>query len=127
MKAKFISTEGEYLQAKIEVKGKPYFVMDMFSSETLKSGDILDLDIYSGIEDESEEWESIFSNNPDKQKELKHLSGWQYRAYGKIISIKPVIVDIGLLETEAPFQTNDAKVIGSYISFTIRRLDASIL
>ncbi|GAA0404647.1 hypothetical protein GCM10009133_11590 [Cocleimonas flava] len=129
MKAIFISTEGEYLQAKIEVNGQPYYVMDEFSSENSKNGEIVNLDIFSGLEDESEEWESIFNGNPDELKKLQHQSGWKYRAYGKIISIKPVIVDIGLFETEAPFQiqSNDIKVIGSYIAFTIQRLGASIV
>ena len=103
--------------------------MDEFSSESLESGDIVNLEIFSGLEDEAEEWDSIFNSNPDKLKELQHQSGWVYRAYGKIISIKPVIVDIGLFETEAPIQiqTNDINVIGSYIAFTIQRLDASII
>ena len=127
MKVKFISSKGDYLQAKIEVNGQTYSVMDEFSSENLKPGNTVDLDIFSGLDDDSEEWESIFNSNPDKLKELQHQSGWEYRAYGKIISIKPVIVDIGLFKTEAPFQTNDIKVIGSYIAFTIKRLNASIL
>lgn len=127
MKSKFINTEGEYLQAKIEIGGELLQVMDMFSSDKIFSGDLVNLEITAGLYKEDEEWESMFSGNPEASKMLELQSGWRYRAYGKIISIKPVIVDIGLFEIEAPMDTNDNNVIGEFIAFTIMRLDASLI
>lgn len=127
MKVKFLSTEGDYLEASIEVNSQTLHIMDEFGGSRLSPGDEIDLDIYPGLLDEDESWESIFSGNPNKEKKLEHQSGWRYRAYGVIISIKPVIVDCGILQAEGPLQihTNDDRVIGEPIAFTIERLDAS--
>ncbi len=125
MKAKFLSSEGEYLDATIEVNGKLLHVMDEFTRDGLYSGDIVNIEIFPGIYDESEEWESMFSGNPDARKDLEHQSGWCYRAYGIISSINPVMVDVGLLEIEAPIQSNDDRLVGEPIAFTIKRFDAS--
>ncbi len=125
MDAKFINTEGEYLEAKIEVKGKVLHVMDEFTSESIASGDKVQIEIVAGLYYEDEEWESMFSGNPDGKKELEHQSGWRYRAYGVITSIKPVMVDVGLFKIEAPIESNDEKLVGESIAFTIERLDAS--
>ena len=67
----------------------------------------------------------MFSGNPEAKKELEHQSGWCYRAYGIITSIKPVMVDVGLLEIESPMNSNDEKLVGESVAFTIERLDAS--
>jgi hypothetical protein len=69
----------------------------------------------------------MFSSNPENKKELEHQSGWRYRAYGIITSINPVLVDVGLLEIEAPINSNDEKLVGESVAFTIDRLDATII
>ena len=126
MEAKFISTEGEYLEAVIEVNGKELHVMDEFSTEELSSGDTINLEIVPGLFYENEEWESMFSSNPNAKKELEHQSSWCYRAYGIITSIKPVMVDVGFFVIEAPIQlqSNDERLVGESVAFTINRLDA---
>lgn len=125
MKAKFLSTEGECLEALIEVNGNELHVMDGFSTERLSSGDTVNIEIVSGLFYENEEWESMFSGNPEGKKELEHQSGWRYRAYGIITSINPVMVDVGTLEIEAPISSHDEKLIGESVAFTVERLDAS--
>ncbi|MDH5178066.1 MAG: hypothetical protein OEZ39_16300 [Gammaproteobacteria bacterium] len=125
MKAKFISTEGEYLVAIIEVNGKKLHVMDEFSTEALSSGETVYLEIVPGLYYEKEEWESMFTGNPEAKKELEHQSSWRYRAYGIVTSIKPVMVDVGLFEIEAPIESNDEALVGESVAFTIERLDAS--
>ncbi len=124
MQAKFLSTEGEYLEAIVEIDGKRLHVMDCFSHDGLRSGDMVDIEILPGLCDESEEWESMFSANPDAKKDLEHQSGWCYRAYGIISSINPVMVDVGLFEFEELVDSHDDRLVGEPVAFTITRLDA---
>ncbi len=124
MIARFLSTEGEYLEATIEINGNVLCVMDDFTHDALSPGDMVNLEVFPGLYDESEAWESMFSGNPAAKKSLEHLTGWCYRAYGVVTSIKPVMVDVGLFEIEAPFQSNDDRLVGAPVAFTITRLDA---
>ncbi len=124
MKAKFLGSEGEYLDATVEIGGQLLHVMDGFTYEGLYSGDIVNIEVSTGLYDDSEEWESMFSGNPEARKDLEHQSGWCYRAYGIISSINPVMVDVGSLQVEAPIQSNDDRLVGEPIAFTIKRLDA---
>ena len=124
MKVKFKSTEGEYLEAVIEFENQFLHVMDKFGGDDLDEGNSLEIDIYPGLFDEGEEWESIFSSNPNKLKSLKQVSGWSYRVYGEVIAIKPdVLVDTGLLVLEAPIETNDPRVVGEFVAFNVTRMD----
>ena len=69
------------------------------------------------------EWEIIFSENREKEIKLEQKGDWKYEAYGKILSINPVIVDFGEFELDTGNWTNDKKVIGQYIYWKIDRLD----
>lgn len=127
MRARFISTEGPYLEAHIEVDGVRLCVMDEFS---ISEKNIFTPGTEFGFEftfllDDEESWESIFSSNLDSTIGLRQISGWKYRAYGKIISINPVVIDCGLLKVEDVINTNDPKVIGELVAFTISRLGAT--
>lgn len=125
MEAKFISTEGECLEAIVKVNGKELHVMDEFATKELSPGDMVNIEIVPGLFYEGEEWESMFSGNPEAKKELEHQSGWRYRVYGIISAINPVMVDVGLFEIEAPIDSNDQKLVGESVAFTVERLDAS--
>jgi hypothetical protein len=57
--------------------------------------------------------------------DVDHLESWRYRAFGKVVSIKPVLVDCGLLSVEGVVHTHDPRVIGEYVAFTISRLGGS--
>ena len=124
MKAKFISTEGTYLEAIIEIDGNRYCVMDELTLDAdsmPKIGEQFNFE-FSNMLDEDESWDSIFRSNPDKKKCIKQIDGWKYKAYGEIISINPVAVDCGVHVEEDVIHTNDSKVIGVYVAFTISRL-----
>ena len=122
--AHFISTEGPYLEAQIEVNGQHYCVMDEFSvDERCIPSQGTDIEFeFSPTLDEEESWEHIFAGNPEKKAGLERICGWKYRAYGKVVSINPVVVDCGLLKVEAVIHSNDPKVIGESVAFTISRL-----
>lgn len=124
MKAKLISTEGPYLEAVVEIDGCHYCVMDELTldARTMPSSDeIFELE-FSNILDDEESWDSIFQGNPEKKKCIEQIEGWKYKEFGEIISINPVCVDCGLFVEEDVVFTNDLKVIGEYIAFTINRL-----
>ena len=78
MRVKFLSTEGDHLEACVEVKGQTLHVMDEFGGSRLSPGEEIELDIYPGLLYEDESWESMFSGNPNKEKRLEHQSGWRY-------------------------------------------------
>ena len=123
-RAHFISTEGPYLEAQIEIDGQRYYVMDEFSVDERSipaQGAEINFE-FSPLLDDNDSWESIFSGNPDNKIGLEQMSGWKYRAYGKIVSIKPVVVDCGLLKIEEVINSNDPNVIGESVAFTISRL-----
>jgi hypothetical protein len=126
MKAKLIKTDGPWLKAEIEVGLEKLFVMDEFSSDE-RSAPSLGAEMHielSAMVDEGESWESIFAANPTKKKGLEHLEGWSYRAFGEVTSIHPVNVDCGLVQVPDVIQTNDPRVIGEFVGFTITRLQA---
>ena len=125
MKAKFISTEGKYLEAKISIADEVFIVMDEFGGEELTIGDELEIELSELITDQCE-WNDIYSLNSSKEKKLKNIKGWQYLAFGEIISVSPVVVDCGLMKFKEPFYTNDQKCIGEFVGFKVARLSASL-
>lgn len=125
MKAKFISTEGPYLEASISAGGQTFSVMDQFEGKDLCLGDEIEVEISAGLYDDNESWETIFNGNPQKEKKIEPLGGWRYRVFGVICSISPVLVDAGQVQLEVPVTTHDEKVIGEFIAFRVERLDAS--
>ena len=125
MNVRFISTEGDYLEAVVECNGRQFTVMDEFSGSELDGGAVIDVEIFPGLLDEGEEWESMFSGNPDRRKDFESIGGWRYRAYGVVVSVNPVIVDCGVSTIEAPVWTNDESVVDAPIAFTIERLGAA--
>jgi hypothetical protein len=70
------------------------------------------------------QWEVIFNENKDRRETLVAESDFcSYAAYGKILSINPVIADFGDIRMEIGDWTNDKNVIGEYIFYKIGRLD----
>ncbi len=125
MRATFLSTEGAYLEAKVSIDGVEYSIMDEITIDEKSSprvGDDFEIELQTLLADES--WDEIFSSNPEKRIGLKNIEGWKYRAFGKVTGINPVTVDCGLYIEEDVFHSNDPKVIGQYVSFTIQRLGA---
>jgi hypothetical protein len=122
--ARLRSTQGPYLEATIEMNGVPLIILDEFSVEATNTQNIgaeFNFEFSTQL-DENESWESICAGNPDKKIGLVNLVGWQYRAFGKITSINPVVVDCGLLDVEDVVRTSDSRVIGEFVAFTIDRL-----
>lgn len=70
------------------------------------------------------DWETIFSENKNRQKTIEPDEGdYTYLAYGQILSINPVTVDFGDIVMELGEWTNDDRVIGEFIYWKIKRLD----
>jgi len=124
MIAKFISSDGEYLEARIEIDGMQYFVMDEFGGDSLDPGAQIEIDL-SALPNDEESWEQIFQANPERKKELRHISGWSYFSLGQITAVNPVVCDCGVTYLDAPISTTDEKCIGEFIGFKIDRLDAN--
>ena len=71
------------------------------------------------------EWDVIFNENKDKELRIEKTenSEWSYYGYGRIKSINPITADFGDIKLELGDWTNDPKVVGEYIYWTIDRLD----
>ena len=124
MKAIFVKTQGDYLEAEIEVDGHRFVVMDNFSTQSLKAGGEINLELSVGLYCDDDAWDIVFSGNPYGKVGLEHVSGWEYKAYGVVRSINPVLVNVGMFDCEAMISSNDERIIGEPVSFSIKRLDA---
>jgi hypothetical protein len=126
--AKLISTNGPYSDAMLEIDGQVVCVFDEFSLDIRSSptvGNIFNFDFANEL-DGNESWEDLFALNPDKRIGIDQIDGWEYRAFGKVISINPVQVDCGLFIEEDVFHTHDERVVGEFIGFKIFRLGAML-
>ncbi len=68
MKVKFIETEGDFLQATIQIQDTKMNIMDNFAGNLINKNEIVDLEIVTGIENDKQDWDYIFSSNPNKEK-----------------------------------------------------------
>ncbi|MEG1325334.1 MAG: hypothetical protein RSD99_10615 [Janthinobacterium sp.] len=123
--ATFLASDGEYLEAVIEVDGQRLHVMDEFGGGQLAAGTQVRLEL-SAMPSEMDDWDAIFRANPGREKRLVRLDGWRYLALGVVISVDPVVCDCGLLRVEDPFTTHDARCVGAYVGVTLARLDACL-
>lgn len=127
MHVTLISTEGPWLAAKLKAGDRTLTVMDEFSvvDEFAPAvGGEFEVEL-SAFVDEDCSWEEMFSGNPGRQRDIQQVDHWKYQAFGEVISIDPVVVDCGLLQVPDVFHSNDSRVVGEFISFTISRLDAT--
>lgn len=123
--ATFIATEGEYLEAVIEVDGQRLHVMDEFGGAQMAAGTQFQAELWP-LASESDDWDAIFGANPGAEKGLRRLDGWRYLALGVVVSVDPVVCDCGLLRVEDAFRTRDERCVGAYVGVTLARLDAGI-
>ncbi|MDW6005325.1 hypothetical protein [Vibrio mangrovi] len=125
MIAKIIKVaDEEGLPTYLEIEGKVYEAMDCIGyQKAVTEGEIIDVELSVGIDDEDETFEQIFDGNPDCIEELSCTGGWSYKAYGFIKSVDPVVVSCGSVQINEPFEISDESLIGEYIAFNIVRLD----
>lgn len=123
--ATFIATEGDYLEAVIEVDGQRLHVMDEFGGAQLAAGTQVQLELWP-MASELDDWDAIFRANPGREKRLVRLDGWRYLALGVVTQVDPVVCDCGLLQLDNPFTTHDARCVGAYVGVTLARLDACL-
>ena len=126
MRVSLISTEGPWLEATLKTPEGILRVMDEFSIDERSAPGIseeFDIELSAQL-NEDESWESIFTGNSNCRKTLERITGWIYRAFGEVLSIAPVVVDCGVMHIPDVFHSNDPRVIGSFVSFTVTRLDA---
>lgn len=125
-RAKLISTRGRYLDAVIDVDQQIYHVFDEFSSDEFNYNEQYCFDFDWSIEcSDDESWNEIFTNNSEQKYGLVHLTGWAYYAFGQIICVNPVVVDCQVLLVEDVVVSNDERLVGEWVGFTISRLGCS--
>ena len=112
----------EHFEGTVSFRGKNGGVIQAFSYGTeFKIGQKTELELDS-ISAELE-WETIFSENLEKEIKIERKGDWEYEAYGKVLSINPVNIDFGEFELNTGNWTNDKKIIGEYVYWKIDRLD----
>nr|WP_086940833.1 hypothetical protein [Thaumasiovibrio occultus] len=125
MKAIFIKTQGDYLEATLLIDGQPLVVMDEFGGSDLTAGDTVDICLSAGLCGDGEDQNAMLVNNSERERKLVQLNGWSYRAFGVVVDIEDeTLVDVGVSLLEAPF---DTRITGEYIAFTVERLDAHLM
>lgn len=123
--ATFIATEGDYLEAVIEVDGQRLHVMDEFGGAQMAAGTQFQAELWP-MASELDDWDAIFDANPGREKRLLRLDGWRYLALGVVTQVDPVVCDCGLLQVEDAFHTRDERCVGAYVGVTLARLDACL-
>ncbi|MCC7598001.1 hypothetical protein IGS61_10920 [Janthinobacterium sp. FW305-129] len=123
--ATFIATEGDYLEAVIEVDGQRLHVMDEFGGAQMAAGTQFQAELWP-MASEIDDWDAIFDANPGREKRLLRLDGWRYLALGVVTQVDPVVCDCGLLQVEDAFHTRDERCVGAYVGVTLARLDACL-
>ena len=123
--ATFLSTEGDYLEAIIDVNGQRLHVMDEFGGAQMAAGTPFQAELWP-LPSERDDWDAIFRANPGQEKRLLRLDGWRYLALGQVVSVDPVVCDCGLLLVEAAFSSRDERCVGAYVGVTLARLDACL-
>ena len=123
--ATFIASEGDYLEALIEVDGQRLHVMDEFGGGQMAAGTPFQAELWP-VASELDDWDAIFRANPGREQGLRRLDGWRYLALGVVVSVDPVVCDCGLLQLENPFTTHDVRCVGAYVGVTLARLDACL-
>lgn len=121
----FVASDGDYLEAVIEVDGQRLHVMDEFGGGQLAAGTRFQAELWP-VAGESDDWDAIFHANPGREKRLQRLDGWRYLALGQVISVDPVVCDCGLLRVEDAFHTRDERCVGAYVGVTLARFDACL-
>lgn len=112
----------EHFEGTVSFRGKKGGIIQAFSYGTeFKTGQKIELELdFIGKE---LEWNTIFSENPEREIKVEWKGGWEYEAYGKIMNINPVLIDFGEFELNTGNWTNDKKIIGEYVFWKIERLD----
>lgn len=123
VEARFVSTDGEYLEAIVEVAGEQLHVMDSFGGSSMVPGQRIEIELEACVWDPGE-WDEVFRSNPERKKALVWLEGWHYRALGQIVAVNPVVCDCGLIQVDGPISTHDPRCVGEFVGFKIQRLDA---
>ncbi|MCD9014432.1 hypothetical protein [Parachryseolinea silvisoli] len=70
-------------------------------------------------------WDTIFGENKRREKKIEKskTKDWTYHCYGTIQSVKPVVANFGDFQLDLGGWTNDPKVVGEHIYWTVDRLD----
>lgn len=126
MLVQVIKTEGHGLEAVINLAGHQLHACDWASPHDapLAPGSAVEADFdWLGTDDAT--WEDIFRANPEHKVKLEWLGGWKYRACGRIVSVDPVRVDVGIMELAGPVESHDRSLVGEYIAWDIDRLDVN--
>ena len=112
----------ENFEGTVSFRGKKGGIIHAFSyGIEFKKGQKIELELdFIGKE---LEWDTIFSENPEKEIKVEWKGGWEYETYGKIMNINPVLIDFGEFELNTGNWTNDKKIIGEYVFWKIERLD----
>ena len=102
----------------LDVGGKVYSAFAFGFRHT--AGSEVDLEVSADFGDT--EWNEMFGRNNERKQALISTGEWSYEAFGKIISVAPVVADFGGLELVVGPFTHDNRVIGEYIFTVIDRL-----
>jgi hypothetical protein len=91
-------------------------------------GDAVEVE-FSFLPADDQDWNTFFSGNPGCEQRLDRTGLWSYRALGRLVAVESegheeATVDCGVCYLPAPIQVSDDRCIGSYVGFTITRLDA---
>ena len=127
MEVRLETTEGFGGQAEVWVDGALLTVRDGVSrpDDRLSPGVLEDVH-FSYTTDEALSWDDAAKANTGHFRRLDPVRGWSYVGFGRVVSIRPVEIDFGLLQMEDANWSNDAGLVGRYVKVLITRLEMSV-
>ena len=128
MRARMLSSDSDEVgKVVLQINGNALEAMDNLgygSGAYPAVGSEFEVD-FTCLHSDQETRAEIFSSNPGRVQGLEPISGWSYRAFGRITAIDPeVLVDCGGIVLPAPIQTSDPRCIDTYVAFKVVRLEA---
>jgi hypothetical protein len=118
-----LRTEGYGLTAEISVDGSPLTVVDGISRVDAPAapGPVAD-PRFDVVFVAPERWQRAVAANPARERRLEHRWGWRYLGFGRVVSLDPVRLDLGVLELELALPPDDARRIGDHVAIAIDRI-----
>jgi hypothetical protein len=118
-----IQTEGRGRDAIIEVEGRRLTVRDALSpaDRPTSPGRIVGARFDAVLADPRTPGGAP-GDNPDRRVGLEHQRGWRYLGHGRIVSVEPLRIDLGLFVLEPAALPQGTRETGDYLTVVIDRI-----
>lgn len=126
MNVVLIETEGYGGDAVVEVNGQRLTVRDALSTldRPARPGPVPDAR-FEAVTADPRVTKRVLGENPERIEALEHRWGWRYLGRGRIVSLAPLRIGLGVLDLELDAQPNEHRALGDYVAIEIDRISVT--